>query len=201
MILYPPLKKASYFGWFHELKSLGDFNKCITQRFGENPQVYGPKGHNGIDIACPNGTEIFASHDGECSYYEELDEFGNFKGYGRYLVVRDRNNGFKTEYCHLDKVVKTGLVKVGELIGHSDNTGFSSGPHLHWTLKVGDAVDPLPHLVWFNTMTEQEVKNIYKLAFYRLPDASELAFWVGKNLDTFLTTAITDRANFLNQPL
>lgn len=49
------------------------------------------------------------------------------------------------------------------------------------------------------TMSEQEVRDIYKLAFYRLPDAGELAFWVGKPLAEFLKTAIKDRANFLSQ--
>lgn len=48
------------------------------------------------------------------------------------------------------------------------------------------------------TMTESDVKKIYALAFYRLPDAGELSFWVGKSLSEFLATAIKDRANFLN---
>lgn len=46
-------------------------------------------------------------------------------------------------------------------------------------------------------MTEHEVKNLYALAFYRLPDATELAFWKGKSLDEFLKVAIKDRAKFL----
>src|SRR3990167_83822 len=46
-------------------------------------------------------------------------------------------------------------------------------------------------------MTEQEVKGLYALAFYRLPNAGELSYWVGKDLATFLKTAIDDRANFL----
>jgi hypothetical protein len=50
-------------------------------------------------------------------------------------------------------------------------------------------------------MTESEVKKQYKLAFYRLPDAGELAYWIGKPLELFLDTAIADRAAFLAQPL
>lgn len=57
-----------------------------------------------------------------------------------------------------------------------------------WALKV----------VLNKTMTESEVKHLYALAFYRLPDAGELSFWVGKSLTEFLSTAIKDRANFLN---
>jgi hypothetical protein len=50
-------------------------------------------------------------------------------------------------------------------------------------------------------MTENEVKKEYKLAFYRLPDSVELAYWVGKPLELFLDTAIADRATFLARPL
>lgn len=50
-------------------------------------------------------------------------------------------------------------------------------------------------------MTESEVKKQYKLAFYRLPDATELVFWTGKPLEQFLDTALADRAAFLAAPL
>ena len=50
-----------------------------------------------------------------------------------------------------------------------------------------------------NKMTETEVKNLYALAFYRLPDQSELDFWKGKQLSEFLKTAISDRAKFLEE--
>lgn len=153
MKIYPPLRKASHvWGWFHELTSLGDFKKCMTQGFGERPEFYGGIGHNGIDILCPEGTEIIASHDGDASYYEEKDGNGNFIGYGKYVSVRDRINGFKTEYAHLSKMVKTGQVKAGEVIGLSGNTGNSTGPHLHYTLKNPTATDPIPYFVWFDSM-------------------------------------------------
>lgn len=48
------------------------------------------------------------------------------------------------------------------------------------------------------TMTQEEVKKQYALAFYRAPDAGELAYWTGRNLLEFLNTAIKDRAQFLN---
>jgi hypothetical protein len=49
------------------------------------------------------------------------------------------------------------------------------------------------------TMTADEVKNLYKLAFYRLPSEDELTYWTGKALADFLKTAISDRAAFLAQ--
>lgn len=193
-----PLKKAQHvWGQFHELVDLRDFLKCITQGFGERPEYYGGIGHNGIDVLCPEGTEIIASHDGEAAYYEEKDSNGNFIGYGKYVSVRDRENNFKTEYCHLSQVIKTGQVKAGEVIGLSGNTGNSTGAHLHFTLKTPEAVDPIPHLVWFG-MSEQVVIKLYRLAFYRDPTDEERGFWVGKSLEEFLNTAIKDRAEFLS---
>lgn len=48
-------------------------------------------------------------------------------------------------------------------------------------------------------MSETTVKNLYLLAFYRLPDATEMSFWKGKDIDEFLKVAINDRANFLKE--
>ena len=187
MTLYPPLKQTS----IGTPRSVASLISMLSQGFGERPEYYGPGGHNGVDWPCAEGTLILATHDGE------KNPQGEFIGYGKYVSIRDRDNGFKTEYCHLSKVVKTGQVKAGEVIGLSGNTGNSSGPHLHFTLKNPTATDPLPFFVWFGNMSETEVKNLYALAFYRLPDAGELAFWKGKQLSEFLKTAISDRAKFL----
>ena len=207
-----PIKSAKYFGWQHVLKDLGDFKKCISQKFGENPEMYaflGIKGHNGWDIPYNDGTEVFASHDGRAHYSEDSSK-------GRGVTVTGK--GIKTVYWHFKDAVNslgsTWEVKQGELIGYGDNTGFSTSSHLHWGIKLLDdngnvlnrdngfdgAVDPAQFVItWWNNMTEQEVKDIYRLAFYRLPDAGELAFWTGKPLAEFLKTAIKDRAEFLSQ--
>ena len=196
-MIIPPLKKATaVWGIFHELTSLADLKKCITQKFGERPEYYGAGGHNGIDILCPENTEIIASHDGEAAGYEERDEFGIFVGYGKYVSIRDRDNNFKTEYCHLSKVIKTGQVKAGEVIGLSGNTGNSSGPHLHFTLKNPTAIDPIPHLVWFEDMklTKNQVLALYilwgKIGEKDVEKAIE--FWTGRELDELLSTRIQD---------
>src|SRR3990167_2598582 len=191
MNIYPPLKKASFFGWYHELRSIGDFEKCIVQRFGERPEVYGLKGHNGIDLPCIVGTPILATHDGEASAYEERCVDNNYRGYGKYVSIRNRASGFKTEYCHLSEFIKTGQVKAGEVIGLSGNTGFSDGPHLHFTLKITEAVDPLPHFFWFDTMTEKEVAQLQALEGYK--DEVGVAFWTGKPLSAYLTARLEDK--------
>jgi len=108
----------------------------VTQAFGSRPDVYkqfGLKGHNGIDlrtryIDTPLAhMEVFASHDGVC------DVRWDKTGYGTH--VRISNKGFgMTLYGHLSKAVvaKGQIVKAGQLIGFTGNTGFSSAPHLHW---------------------------------------------------------------------
>jgi len=210
MKLQVPIKSAKYFGWQHVLKDLGDFKKCISQKFGENPDVYawlGIQGHNGWDIPYDNGTEVYASHDGIATFEQDS---------GSGLGVVAVGQGLKTIYWHFKSAVRplgqSWEVKQGDLIGYGDNTGFSTGSHLHWGIKLLDdngnvlnrengydgAVDPATfELIWWNNMTETEVRKIYALAFYRLPDTTELSYWVGKSLSLFLETAIKDRAAFL----
>lgn len=115
----------------------------VNQVFGVNPQTYaqfGLAGHNGIDLRAFHGQKVFAAHDGVC--FPEIDNSG-----GNGVIIRSTGefdfNGkqvhFKTIYWHLDRadaVVKTGQkVKAGDLIGYADNTGFSTGDHLHFGLK------------------------------------------------------------------
>jgi GH25 family lysozyme M1 (1,4-beta-N-acetylmuramidase) len=110
----------------------------ITQEFSLNPQVYGQfglKGHNGIDFRTkfwdsPLGRrEIFATMDGKVV---EVANQGA-AGYGRYVRIRHNGNE-ETIYGHLynQKVLVNQEVKAGHIIGISDNTGFSSGSHLHF---------------------------------------------------------------------
>ena len=104
----------------------------ISQEFGENPEIYaqfGMIGHNGIDFACIVGTPLYATHDGIVSTKKST------KGYG--MEVRIDNQHYQIIYAHLSKfVVKNGdAVKKGQLIGYSGNTGFSTGPHLHYGIR------------------------------------------------------------------
>lgn len=209
------LKVKKWYAQNTELKSLEDFKLCISQNFGENQRDYaslGLIGHNGLDIAFDRGTEVFASHDGIAYYSEDY-----MKGLG--VTVISKELGIKTIYWHfLDAVMPLGSswpVKKGDLLGHGDSTGFSTGDHCHYGLKLLDelgnvlnrdngydgCVSPEPYLIWWNTMNDVEVRKLYRLAFYREPDATELAFWVGRNLAEFLTVALKDRAEFLSSPL
>ena len=214
IVLQCPIKMGTTrTGWHHELKSLDDFKRCIFQGFGDKLIDYSFMGlvaHNGRDIGLENGDEVFASHDGTANFQEDSK-----KGLGVVITTQ----GYKTIYWHLKDCVQplnsTWQVKKGDLIGHGDSTGFSTGPHLHYGLKLLDsngnvlnrdngydgAVSLIEHVVWWDTMNDVEVRKLYRLAFYREPDAGELAFWSGRSLAEFLTVALKDRAEFLSSPL
>jgi murein DD-endopeptidase MepM/ murein hydrolase activator NlpD len=104
----------------------------ITQVFGVNKDVYsqfGLNGHNGIDIGMPVGTPIFASMDGYCYPANDGDS-----GYGLHIKQRSSEKLLEFVYGHMSFIqVQYGeYVHMGDLIGLSGNTGFSTGPHLHF---------------------------------------------------------------------
>lgn len=116
----------------------------FNQKFGNPSPMYskiGLKGHNGIDFFAPDGTPVRTAHDGMVTYAGE-DGSG-----GLTIVIRtmeqyaylDSNAFFKTIYCHFKtgtlKVAGGDMVKVGDIIGLADNTGMSTGSHLHFGLK------------------------------------------------------------------
>lgn len=113
-------------------------NFPITQDFGANPQAYdaryGIKGHNGIDFGCPTNTPVVSSADGIVAR-TDFDA----GGYGKFVTIN--HDGYATLYAHLnDYIVKPGdKVVAGQLIGHSNNTGNSTGPHLHFGVKPIDS--------------------------------------------------------------
>jgi len=95
--------------------------------------------HRGIDFGAPRGTAVYASNGGIVVLSD------NFITRGKTIII-DHGYGIFTEYLHLSKIlVKKGqFVKKGELIGKIGSTGFSTGPHLHWSLLVnGYLVNPL----------------------------------------------------------
>jgi murein DD-endopeptidase MepM/ murein hydrolase activator NlpD len=99
--------------------------------------------HPGIDIATSMGTPIFATADGE------VVQSGWSGGYGN-IVQINHGNGIETIYGHNSRVIVNAgqYVKKGQIICYSGNTGRSTGPHLHYEIRVnGTAVDPIRFLV------------------------------------------------------
>ncbi|PKM87961.1 MAG: hypothetical protein CVU85_04860 [Firmicutes bacterium HGW-Firmicutes-10] len=100
------------------------------------------KFHDGIDIAAPRGTPVYAYTNGKVV----TAGWGNMTG--NYVVI-DHGGGLRSKYYHLSSIsVKVGqIVKVGEKIGGVGTTGYSTGNHLHFTItKNGVAVNPLLYL-------------------------------------------------------
>jgi murein DD-endopeptidase MepM/ murein hydrolase activator NlpD len=105
----------------------------VTSDFGTriDPYTAERKMHQGLDIATPIGQPVYAPSDGTVVFA------GTEGGYGKVLVI-DHGYGVKTRYGHLSEI----LVHVGDRIGRGDkvalvgNTGRSTGPHLHYEVRV-----------------------------------------------------------------
>ncbi|TCM58958.1 murein DD-endopeptidase MepM/ murein hydrolase activator NlpD [Rhizobium sp. PP-F2F-G48] len=116
----------------------------ITSRFGNrmDPFLGRLALHAGIDFRVAIGTSVRSTAPGK------VVVAGRNGGYGN-MVEIDHGNGVNTRYGHLSTVlVNVGdVVKAGEAIGRSGNTGRSTGPHLHYEVRLhGDAVDPMRFL-------------------------------------------------------
>jgi len=122
----------------------------ISQPFGptslvlEPPLGPYPHFHTGLDLADPAGTPVQAAGDGIV-----VAAATGRVGYGNYIVIA-HGHGVETLYGHLDAlVVAVGdSVVEGQVIGFEGSTGFSTGPHLHFEVRVnGQFVDPLVYLL------------------------------------------------------
>ena len=117
----------------------------VSSMFGmrEHPTLHRYKPHKGIDLAAPRGTPVYATADGVVA---KAQRFGT---YGNYIQI-EHGGEIETRYAHLSGyVVASGeYVHKGELIGYVGSTGRSTGPHLHYEVRVdGQAVDPMPFLL------------------------------------------------------
>ena len=102
--------------------------------------------HRGLDIPANRKTPVRVTADGVVEYVQSA----NRGSYGRVIRI-NHNFGFKTVYAHLNKtMVKVGqIVKKGEIIGLSGNSGRSSGPHLHYEVRYANKVlNPKKFIKW-----------------------------------------------------
>ncbi|MGL5649822.1 MAG: M23 family metallopeptidase [Clostridium sp.] len=107
----------------------------VTSAFGER---WG-KMHKGLDISRNSGDDVVACLDGvvKSRFYEE-------EGYGN-VVILDHGNGYESRYAHMSSFnVNIGdKVKAGNKVGSVGSTGKSTGPHLHFEIRVNDKpIDP-----------------------------------------------------------
>lgn len=95
--------------------------------------------HKGTDMACPTGTPVYASLYGRVSFTGVSNIYGNY-------VIISHDNGYQTLYAHLSKILtkKGQWVEQGSKIGLVGNTGYSTGPHLHFSVyKNGKSINPM----------------------------------------------------------
>ena len=112
----------------------------ISSPFGmrRNPVTGNMRLHEGLDLAAPAGTEVFATREGV------VTDLGEDPIYGKYIVIRHGDN-WASLYGHLSVIGASlnGRVNTGSLIGRVGSTGQSTGPHLHFELRRnGQAQDP-----------------------------------------------------------
>ena len=120
-------------------------NYQMTSAYGmrNHPILRQRRAHNGVDLAAPTGTPVYATADG---VVEMARYFGS---YGNYVQIGHMGD-LETRYAHLSRfTVRSGdQVRKGDLIGYVGSTGRSTGPHLHYEVRVdGEPVNPVPYMV------------------------------------------------------
>ena len=121
----------------------------ITQYFGNTKfaqsGAYNGKGHNGMDFGATIGTPVKAVLSGTVVETGNTDAYPGCYSYGKWVLIK-HGNGLATLYAHLSDIrVKAGQkVYTGQIIAYSGNTGYSTGPHLHFTVYASDAVKVVP---------------------------------------------------------
>lgn len=124
-----------------------DYAACITQYFGHtsfsnrNSGVYNGNGHNGADFRASRGTPVYAAASGVVKGTGNTDAVPGCYSYGKWVLI-EHPMGLSTNYAHLSliKAAKGQNVKQGDLIGYSGNTGYSTGPHLHFSVYATQGV-------------------------------------------------------------
>lgn len=123
-------------------------NNVITCKYGyrTHPVTGKYKLHTGIDLRATTGTKVYAANGGT------VTTSGYSSAWGNYIII-NHGGGYTTLYAHLSRrnVSKGATVKQGDVIGLSGNTGYSTGPHLHFEInKNGSSYDPLTEFKGFN---------------------------------------------------
>lgn len=122
--------------------------------FGDRQDPFSGEGayHTGVDISAPNGTAVHATADGRVQFA------GFYGGYGRLVVVK-HGSTYETYYGHLSSIAVTEgqELRRGEQIGNVGSSGRSTGPHLHYEVRIGNApVNP------YRFLSKPEVAQVVK---------------------------------------
>ena len=117
---------------------------ALTSGYGMrwHPVLGGRRQHKGVDLAEPVGSPVYATADGVVGRADWFSSYGLF-------ISLEHGGNIETRYGHLSRLnVAAGqAVHKGELIGYVGTTGRSTGPHLHYEVRIaGVAVNPIPYL-------------------------------------------------------
>lgn len=128
----------------------------MTSDYGTrtHPVLKRRMGHKGVDLAAATGTPIYATADGYVSKAEPFSSYGNY-------VSIEHGARIQTRYAHMSRiaVAEGSRVKKGDIIGYVGSTGRSTGPHLHYEVRIaGQAVNPVPYMV------ESQAQQAFALA-------------------------------------
>jgi len=136
--------------------SLWPVEGSVTSSFGERSDPFNGEGafHAGLDISAPKGTVVRATGDGL------VDSAAQVSGYGREVII-DHGHGVHTVYGHLSgMIVLAGQHVVrGQIIGYVGQTGRSTGPHLHYEVRINN-VPVNPHKYLRTTFSEVTASNV-----------------------------------------
>ena len=128
----------------------------VTSSFGEREDPFNGEGafHAGLDISAPSGTAVRATGDGI------VDSAASVSGYGREVIL-DHGHGVRTVYGHLSGMVVIAGQHVicGQIIGYVGQTGRSTGPHLHYEVRINN-VPVNPHKYLRSTFAEMTANNL-----------------------------------------
>lgn len=211
-MISPPTKIICRDEYCPAVNDPGDIGRFASQPFGVNwapfsyLEVFGVIAHDGIDIAVPVGTPVYAAHDG---IVVEVDNTDDKDGLG--IELYDDVQKLRTIYWHnsANKVSLGQRVKQGDVLALSGGTGKAYGPHVHFGLYLTNAngqvinrdngyrgaIDPMLYLVSQPLMTEKEVRQLQALEGYS--DEAGVTFWTGKPLSDYLAARLLDKIKTL----
>jgi len=163
----------------------------VTQGYNGS---YSHKGSNlyAIDWQMPEGTSVYAARDGiVVKVRDDSDKGGGsvkYDKFNNYVLIR-HEDGTLGHYCHLKKagvVVRPGqVVRTGQLIAHSGNTGYSSGPHLHFSVfKTKDGKDRISIPVKFRTAEDEVAVTLKEGRKYRAASTGPIVVTAQKEAGT-----------------
>ncbi len=132
--------------------------KYISSPFGYrmHPILHVIKMHTGIDLCANIGTPVYATADGIV-----LTASYTAGGYGKHIVISHGPGGYITFYAHLSKILVAQGQKVhrGQLIGKTGNTGRSTGPHLHYEIRLNNKpINPKDFL--YDDLTDKQYQQL-----------------------------------------